>query len=293
MRITTRMIVDRGVSRLNDRLTALEATQRSLATGRRVNAPSADVAASGAALAARSALAANGQAQRNAEDGLMWANLTDSRLGTLVDALQRMRELAVDAVDGVTGTAGLAAIAAEAKGVLDTFVQTANARHEGRPLFGGFSGGQPVDPLTYAISPSAVGEVTRRISETETVRVNITAGEAFAFGGDTAFSVLDDLRAALEGGDLAAVGATLPRIDLALDRLLAARATIGVTAARVDEALLRSRAEEVDIRTQISGLLDTDLAEATMELKMQEVAYQAAQGALARALQPSLAAFLR
>ena len=35
------------------------------------------------------------------------------------------------------------------------------------------------------------------------------------------------------------------------------------------------------------------MAEAIMELRIQEVSYQAAQGALAKALQPSLAQFLR
>ena len=49
----------------------------------------------------------------------------------------------------------------------------------------------------------------------------------------------------------------------------------------------------MSLRTALSETEDTDMASAVMELQIQETACQAAQSALAKSLQPSLAQFLR
>ncbi|MDH5521410.1 MAG: flagellin, partial [Acidimicrobiia bacterium] len=62
---------------------------------------------------------------------------------------------------------------------------------------------------------------------------------------------------------------------------------------RIEKALFRAQSDEVAFRTTLSETEDTDMAKAIMELQIQETAYQAAQSALAKSLQPSLASFLR
>jgi flagellar hook-associated protein 3 FlgL len=89
------------------------------------------------------------------------------------------------------------------------------------------------------------------------------------------------------------MGASIEAIDAALDRVLVGRGKLGTVANRIEQAQLRNQADEISLRTVLSETEDTDLAAAIIELQMQETAYQAAQGALARALQPSLAQFLR
>jgi flagellar hook-associated protein 3 FlgL len=55
----------------------------------------------------------------------------------------------------------------------------------------------------------------------------------------------------------------------------------------------RNKANELDSQNQLSEVEGVDLPAATVDLQLQEVAYQAALGATARALQPSLLDFLR
>ena len=57
MRVTTRMMSELGVSRMNERLAQLEKSQRSLATGRRIHVSSDDVSGMSAALSARAGIA--------------------------------------------------------------------------------------------------------------------------------------------------------------------------------------------------------------------------------------------
>ncbi len=87
----------------------------------------------------------------------------------------------------------------------------------------------------------------------------------FAGGGD-AFSMLDELIAEVRAGNSANVAAAVART--------------GGTQPRIGAAANR----EVE---------DVDMAEAVMELQVQEVAYSATLQALARALPSSLVSFLR
>lgn len=295
MRVTNRMLVDQGVGRLRERITEFERAQKALATGRRIHLPSDDVAGMNRALGLRSALAANTQAIRNAEDGMMWADLADSRLSTLVDQLQRVRELVVTGINATATPAERAAMRTEVTEVAESFAALANSRHDGRPLFAGFSAGDAVGKVagvwTYL---GDGGRTVRRVSETEQVEVSVGGDAVFGFAaGEDVFTTLDTIAAQLGAGDIVGLQASLGGIDRALERILDGRAALGAVAARIDQVVTRAGADEVTLRTQLSEVEDADMAQSIMELQVQEVALQAAQGALARALQPSLVAFLR
>ena len=295
MRITNRMMVDLAVQRMNTRLGQFERSQRDLATGRRIHVASDDVAGMNAAIGLRGSLAANAQAQRNAEDGLMWTDLADSRLGTMVDQLQRVRELAVLGGNGTASPVELAAMGVEVAETNQSFQSLANAKLSGRPLFAGFHGGDAVEKVagTWTYQGDA-GQVTRRVSETDVVSVNVTGDDVFGFNaGEDVFTLLESVETQLNTGDKAGLQTSLEAIDRTLDRLLTARATLGASANRIEKAMFRAQADDVALRTSLSETEDTDMAQAIMELQIQETAYQAAQSALAKSLQPSLASFLR
>lgn len=295
MRVTNRMLVDQGVRRLDERITEFERAQRALATGRRIHVPSDDVAGMNRALGLRSAISSNTQAIRNAEDGMMWADLADSRLSTLVDQIQRVRELVVTGINATSNPTERAAMRSEAAEAGRSFAALANARHQGRPLFAGFSPGDAVAKVgtTWTYLGDG-GKTTRRISETEHVEVSVSGDSVFGFtAGEDVFTLLETVADQLGTGDVSGLQGSLAAIDRAMNRLLEGRARLGAASARIDQVVLRARADEVTLRTQLSEVEDADMARSIMELQVQEVAYQAAQGALARALQPSLAAFLR
>ncbi len=55
----------------------------------------------------------------------------------------------------------------------------------------------------------------------------------------------------------------------------------------------QNKADALTMKKNLSNLEDVDLAEVMMQLQTQQIAYQAALQAVAKALQPSLADFLR
>jgi flagellar hook-associated protein 3 FlgL len=126
------------------------------------------------------------------------------------------------------------------------------------------------------------------------VQVHVTGDEVFGFNaGQNVFTLLDTIVTQVTSADSAGMSASIEAIDAALDRMLVGRGKLGTVANQIEQAQLRNQADEIGLRTVLSETEDTDLAAAIIELQMQETAYQAAQGALARALQPSLAQFLR
>ncbi len=294
MRITQETLVQDSLERLRLRLAQLQATQARVASGKAVRRASDDPGRMGSALALRALQRAREQHLRNAQDGATWVSLTDSHLRSAVESLQRARELAVRAASTSSATER-SAIATELLAIRDELVAVANATNGAQGLFAGTATAPAVSQVggvwTYTGDDA---RVVRRVGDAEDVVVSITAKEVFGFAaGADVFTMLEDLAATVNAGDTAGVGAAIADVDAALRRVLDGLAEIGAAGNRIERAQARLGDERVALTSQLSEIEDVDLAEAIMELQLQEVAYQATLGAMTQVLQPSLVDFLR
>lgn len=294
MRVTQATLVQQTLDRLRLRLEQLQASQGQLASGKRIQRVSDDPGRMGSVLALRAMQRVREQQDRSAQDGATWVDLTDAKLRSAVEGLQRVRELAVRAASS-GGAAERAAIAAEIVAIRDELVGIANARNGDQGLFAGTAAAPAVSLVGGVWSYTGDGtRVARRVADGEDVTVSLTADRVFGFSaGEDVFSMLDDLAARVSAGDPASVGSAIAGVDRALGRILDGLAEIGAAGRRIEQARARNASERDAILAQVSELEDVDLAQAIMELQLQEVAYQATLGAMARVLQPSLADFLR
>jgi flagellar hook-associated protein 3 FlgL len=111
--------------------------------------------------------------------------------------------------------------------------------------------------------------------------------------GTQVFEVLSSISAALRSGDRAAMDAGLANLDTAVDRVITTLGKVGARFNRVETMRGAADAQLLSMTTSLSEAEDIDLPKTIVELQMQEVAYKAALGATARAVQPSLLDFLR
>lgn len=294
MRITEPRLVASSLERLTTRLQQLEQVQRQLASGRRVVRPSDDPASMGSVLSLRAARRAREQEARNAADGETWVRMTDAKLQEAVQALRRARDLAVRGASSL-GPGERQGIATELLSIRDVLVAVANSKHQGQGLFAGTASAPAVSKVGGAWTYTGdAGRVARRIGDDEVVIVNLTADEVFGFAaGQDVFSLLEALSSQVAAGDTAAVDASIPAVDAALGRVLDGLARIGAAGSRIEAALVRNQEEQLALVQELSKIEDADLAEAVMELQLQEVAYRATLSAMARTLAPSLVDFLR
>ena len=299
MRITNEMIVTNSVRRLSTRMEQYEQAQSKLATGKEIRKPSEDPSKANRGLSLRASREARVQEQRNAEDAKTWLNTADSALQSAMDRLQRARQLTVQGANAGDQSAK-DGIAREIETIRSELVGIANTKVRGQHVFAGYTEGPAVEATddgngewTFTTKGDADHEITRRVGDSDKVRINTTAAEAFGEDEQSVFSVLSDLETALKEGRTADVSATLSDLDDSMERLGGELARIGANTNWVDSALQRSEDSLYVIQQELAEVEDADYAEAVMDLQMQDMALQSTLQALGRALPQSLAAFLR
>lgn len=292
MRVTSEMMVTGSLRRLQGRLERYERAQTALATGQWVNRPSDDPAQASRGLSLRAALSSHDQELRAANDARSLVQRADGELQGATNMLQRIRELAVSA-GTVTSNEQRGAIAAEIGDLRDQLVSVANTKHRGRALFAGFVNDDAVVAGDWNYRGDE-GEIKRKLSDTDDVVVNVNAKELFGLDEATdTFTALGQLMDAIRDDDAARVADGLDEVDTALGRMYEGLSTLGAAGARIDSAVQRTENSRLTLKSELSEVEDVDIAEAMMDLQVEEVAYQATLQALGRSLPDTLVSFLR
>ncbi len=289
-RITQRAMADSTYLNLQSSLARSSRLQEQLSSGKQVAKPSDSPIGASDIMQLRSERAANAQYVRNAENGTSWLTSADSALQLASTALSRARVLTVQGGNDSVGQPGREAIAAELVGIRDSLVELANTQYLGRPVFGGTTAG----PVAFDTTGTYVGDggtVERRVGADSSVRVDVDGVAAFGSGAGSLFAQLDEIVSDLRSGLTS--GSHLTVLDASLERLTGALSDVGSRTNRIDK--LRATAEDaaITLRSAQSQIEDIDLPRTILELQLQSTAYQAALGATARVLQPSLLDFLR
>ncbi len=138
MRVSTLSSYLNGLTSMQRLQSALDQTQRQISSGRRILVPSDDPVASARALDMRESIARLGQFDRNAGIAQNRLSQEESALSSVNDALQRVRELAIQANNATQSNESRSAIAVEMRELLDGLVQVANQKGgNGQYMFAG------------------------------------------------------------------------------------------------------------------------------------------------------------
>jgi flagellar hook-associated protein 3 FlgL len=295
MRITQKAVALTSLQGLNRNLDTLGKLQNQLTSGRLINAPSDSPSGTNRAMQTRSEQAAVAQQGRNISDAKGWLDQTDSTLRTMLETTRRVRDLTVQGLNsgGLTDEARQA-LATEVTSLREGLLTLANTKYQGRPIFAGVTAGpQAYDPATGSFVGVAGGPpITRQISNTEDLRVDINGMEAFGTAPADLFGVVKDIATDLTAAP-AALDGHLDALDAVMQQMQSAVADIGARGSRLErtEAINADRA--VSLGSTLAETENIDLPNTIMRLQMQQVGYQAALSATAKALQPTLLDFLR
>lgn len=154
MRISTSMIFDAGVGTMGRQSASLVDIQQQVASGKRIRTPSDDPVAAARALEITRSSDMVAQYKRNQQSANSALATEDVQLGSAVDNLQRVHELAAQAsYAGLTDSARKS-IAVELRARFDELMGIANASDgEGNHLFAGYgSSGTPFSGNVDAIN---------------------------------------------------------------------------------------------------------------------------------------------
>ena len=300
MRITNRAVTQTALLGLNAQQSAVMKLQQQLTSGKQISTASDSPTGTNKALQLRQDQSAVQQYAKNISDGQSWLDATDTALTTAINQVQRVRDLTVKAMNtGSASTSSQQAISVEVAALRESLIGVANSSINGRPLFGGpTQNGTAYDPGTgtyVGVPAKPDGEVvgmTRRVSDADSVRIDITGPEAFGASPDDLFAIVGRIAADVVG-DTGALAGDLDALDGALQDLLGAAASVGARSARMEAAGQVNTDLQLTLASQLVDVEDIDLARTIMELNQTEVGYKAALQATAQVIQPTLLDFLR
>jgi flagellar hook-associated protein 3 FlgL len=281
----------RALRNLQTNLRRLSDLQDEASSLKKLRRPSDSPIDTVSAMRIRADINRNDQITRNLDDAEAWLGTADSALTTVIDQLQRVRDLTIQARNASSDDVARAGVAAEIEKLRETVLGLANARFADRAVFSGTA----ADGRAYTSDGTYVGvsaPVERTISPGVRVQINVNGDEVFGVPGNDLFTALTAIADAVRT-DPAQLDTLAPDLDARTQQVQMKLAEVGARFARVEAMKSQNSADSLTMKKNLSGVEDADLAQTMMNLQTEEVAYQAALQATARAIQPSLADFLR
>ena len=234
---------------------ALATSMQRLSSGLRINSAKDDAA--GLAIATRmdSQIRGTNVAIRNANDGISMAQTAEGAMSTVTDALQRMRELAVQAQNGSNSTSDRANLDTDYQQLSSEITRVASqTKFNGKAIVGASAGAQ-------------VFQVGANNGDTLTIT---TATVATVTGGLTTADAASTAVAAL---------------DTALDTITTTRATYGAAISRFGMAISNLSISNENQQAARGRIMDADFASETSNLSRSQILQQAGNAMVAQANQ--------
>lgn len=294
-RTTNQTLARSAQQNLQANMSRLAKLQEQVTTSSAITRPSDNPAGTADALKVRAEIRANTQYGHNISDAKSWLSTVDSALSTTTDVLSRVKDLALRGASAGLSQANKDAIATELDGLHQDLLRVANTTYSGRSVFAGNSDAAGAFTLDagsgdYTHNGSSTA-VLRRVADGAPVRVDADGAAVFGTGADSVFALVKNLAADLRSGT--EITGQLAAIDDRFNTVLTAHTEVGIRHASVLKAEDANLEAAVSLEARRSGIEDLDTAQVILDLKLQEVSYQAALAVTARALQPTLMDFLR
>ncbi|MCS6265685.1 MAG: flagellar hook-associated protein FlgL [Nitrospira sp.] len=271
-------------------------SQEQISSLKRVSTPEDDPSSYGQIVLDKSALSQTTQWVRNINFGTARVNAADQALGQVQNLITRVRELTIQASSDTTSTEGRQSIAKEVRQLQRQLVQLGNTEVAGQAIFGGTK--TDVQPFTITSGDTVAYQGNSEtqsiaVGENQTVQILVPGSSIFTGSTTNMFDSLRDLLTALESDNRAGIQAGLGNLDLATAQISDAQGTVGALANRLQVTHDALDTATLTITKSISDNQDADLATAITQLRLQEVAVQAASQTFTKIFDSSLINYLR
>lgn len=269
------LFVNTNVSALNaqrqlfDVGNSLSTSFERLSSGFRINSAADDAAGLQISDRTTSQIQGLNQAVRNANDAISLAQTAEGALNETTNALQRIRQLAVQSQNGINSSADRVALQAEVTQLLNELSRIASDTQFGglNILSGGFSS-------AFLVGANAG----------QTISINLSTSNGASFGASGLG--VGSVSVETTGGASAALAA----VDAAISSIGGTRAELGALQNRFQSTIRNLSNISENVSAARSRIRDTDFAATTAELTRNQIIQQASTTVLSQANQRPQAA---
>ncbi|HBH62052.1 MAG TPA: flagellar hook-associated protein 3 [Nitrospiraceae bacterium] len=290
MRIASFTIFNQLTRSLNNNLRSMSRLSNMLATGKKINNPSDDVSGMMKAMDYKVSINEIEQYRRNIDQADEHLSYAETTLTSVTNALTRASELAIQASTGTQNDATRAAMAQEVASLRDEIMSLANSKLRNKYIFSGFKTDTQSFDAGFNYQGDS-GEVNVMIDRNAATAINITGEQVFGSGATSIMGTLDTLYNNLLANNPA--GAAIDDLDSALDQIANVRAEIGARLNHLDDRKSNLEDRDITLKTYLSEIQDTDIANTVSEISKTEVALQSLRQSGAEILSQSLLDFLK
>ena len=290
MRIASFTIFNQLTRSLNNNLRSMSRLSNMLATGKKINNPSDDVSGMMKAMDYKVSINEIEQYRRNIDQADEHLSYAETTLTSVTNALTRASELAIQASTGTQNDATRAAMAQEVASLRDEIMSLANSKLRNKYIFSGFKTDTQSFDAGFNYQGDS-GEVNVMIDRNAATAINITGEQVFGTGATSIMGTLDTLYNNLIANNPA--GAAIDDLDSALDQIANVRAEIGARLNHLDDRKSNLEDRDITLKTYLSEIQDTDIANTVSEISKTEVALQSLRQSGAEILSQSLLDFLK
>ncbi|MFA6540345.1 MAG: flagellin [Bacteroidota bacterium] len=295
MRITEGTFASGFLSTVNRSRERIVKLQTQLASGKLIQKPSDDPQAADTILRLKESKNLRIQFQSNALEGEGMTDSTSSTLGQFGDLLMNLKEIVVKAT-GSGNNEDLTTYGGMVDQLLSEAVDVANTKFNGKFVLGGTQ--TQSQPYTLAADRSAVsknpagidGVIQYQVGESSFIQANI--GGEQALNGTDIFDLIVRVRDSMNNGTFTSVS-VLDDVDKAVSHVLNSSSQAGSLANHFSAVQSNLEEQESQLDQYLSLTQDTDIAEATMNLKHEETMLDAALTTGGSIIPKSLLDFLR
>ncbi len=308
MRIANKTIYDSIISNLNKTSTEMFRANQTVSSGKQINCLSDDPVGLVTVLDLRSSQAHVEQLERNIAMGKSWLNMGESALTQIEDVLTEAKTLCVQMANATQGATERKNAAAVVEGHFQQILSLANSQVGGRYIFGGtrtdtvpFVYNAETDPANVTYQGNAT-PFSVKIGQSTTVAVGrdgetFLGDDAIAWddsndGEDNLFKTLIDLKTALTTNDVEGIQGAISKIDNHQETVRNTISNSGAKIVRLETKENIIQDLKLIYTERKSQLEDADLAEAIIDLKTKETAYQAALSSSSKVMALSLVDYL-
>jgi flagellin len=253
----------------------LQTTVQRLSSGLRINSAADDAAGLAIATRMNSQVKGMNVAIQNANDGVSLAQTADGALSSVNDALQRMRELAVQARNATNGSSDRDSLDQE-------FGQLADEVQ--RVLGGTTFNGQAILGANAGTLNFQVGAGTTTNDQISVTTTNLTTDSTISAVAGTDNTGAG--RAVIDStASNSTIGSVIDNIDAAITTISNARALYGATENRFNDVVNNLNTSVQNTSTAQGRIMDADYASETANMSRLNILQQAGTAMLAQANQ--------
>ncbi len=277
MRITQHITYNTYINDLMRKQESIYDLHRQLSTGKRVNTPSDDPVKTDDILSTKSLLSDMGQYERNIDDGMSYLSIVEQSLDSAKDVITTLQEHAVEQASGTKDAQTRANAALVVNNLFKQLLSLANTAYDNKYVLGGYK----VETEPFDSAGAYLGDLSKRSIKTganTTVEIGVNGGEVFSgsAGGVDVFQIISDFETALNANDTTAIANAIDTLDEAFSQISNAVSDIGGKVTRLTQTKNSIVNSTLELKTTVSGLEDADLTSVISELKLSQIALEAA-----------------